>query len=264
MSGQEKNSKARTRSASRVENQTTTMNSPANNTDIMNALQEIVSRLNSIEKRIDSIDSKFESIDSKISSLENSLQYHSDTVDGLLSDVSALKSDMSVMKSMQDSLKDIDLETAGKCIEIQGLPSSHSENRLDIVKAIGNLVECPITNENIDYVYRNKRGNIVAKFIQTHKRNALLEKAKSKSKAQPIMAKDIGYRMSPNRIYVNEFLLYDTRELFYKVRLFQKQYNYKYSWTTNQKVFLREKEGSSALRINSLKDLFDIKPDYKP
>ena len=126
MSGQEKNSKARTRSACRVENQTTTMNSPANNTDIMNALQEIVSRLNSIEKRIDSIDSKFESIDNKISSLENSLQYHSDTVDGLLSDVSALKSDMSVMKSMQDSLKEctfqlfldlyIDLETAGKCI----------------------------------------------------------------------------------------------------------------------------------------------------
>ena len=78
------------------------------------------------------------------------------------------------------------------------------------------------------------------------------------------MAKDIRYKMSPNRIYVNEFLLYDNCELFYKVRLFQKQYNYKHSWTISQKVFLREKEGSSALRINSLKDLSDIKPEYKP
>ena len=59
----------------------------------------------------------------------------------------------------------VDLETAGKCIEIQNVPSFHSKNRLEIVKAIDNLVGSPITDENIDCLCRSNRGNIVGKFI---------------------------------------------------------------------------------------------------
>ena len=44
----------------------------------------------------------------------------------------------------------------------------------------------------------------------SHKRNALLVKAKSKSKDKPLIAKDMGYRISPKHTYVNKFLLYDT------------------------------------------------------
>ena len=89
------------------------------------------------------------------------------------------------------------------------------------------------------------------------------ESAKKVSKSSALTAKDIGYSSSHNKLYVNEFLLFDTRELFHKTRLFQKQFNYKYSWCINQKVYIREQEGKQAIRIHSVSDLKDLNPDYK-
>ena len=132
------------------------------------------------------------------------------------------------------------------------------ENLYDVVKAIANSVQTPITNENIDLAYRNKKKNIVAKFLQTHARDKIMNGFKAKSKTTPMLAKDLGFRSCSNRVYVNEFLLFDTRQLFFEVRKFQKRHNYKYSWTVNQKVYLRQAEGTPAIRVIDMSSLDDI------
>ena len=251
---------SRTRSASRVDS---TETSTPNNSDIKSALKEIVSRLDSIEKRIGSVDNRLDSIDGKIKSLEKDLQYQSDSVEILQKEVHALKDDMALVQQLKTSAKESEILSASKCLEIQGTPYHSNEKLLDIVAAVGNLVKTPINPTQIDYAYRNKRKNIVVKFLQSHVRNSVLESAKKVSKSSALTAKDIGYSSSHNKLYVNEFLLFDTRELFHKTRLFQKQFNYKYSWCINQKVYIREQEGKQAIRIHSVSDLKDLNPDYK-
>ena len=261
MSGNDSNStKARTRSTSRTDTKNMSP-SDANNGEIMAALKEILSRLDSIEKNVDSINKRMDSIDGKIKSLEHSMQYHSNIVEELKTDVTNLKTTAECVQQLKENNRDHAIMSASKCIEIQGAPYHSAENILDIVAAVGRVTNIVITKDHID-VYKNKQKNIVLKFLQTHIRNAIILKAKQITKTTPLTAKDIGYSSSPNKLYVNEYLLYETRDLFHKVREFQKAANYKFSWCINQKVYVREKENSPAIRIHTVADLKRIKPDY--
>lgn len=104
----------------------------------------------------------------------------------------------------------------------------------------------PLSKEHVDYVYRNKRGSIVVKFIPTHiLRNLLLDKSKSKSKTKPLMLKYVGYRATSNRLYANVHLLSETWNLSQQVGQFQKKYDSKISCTINQKAYLRKKKALS-------------------
>ena len=222
MSGNDSNStKARTRSASRTDTKNMSP-SDANNGEITAALlKEILSRLNSIEKNVDSINKRMDSIDGKIKSLEHSMQYHSNIVEELKTDVTNLKTTAECVQQLKENNRDQEILSASKCIEIQGAPYHSAENILDIVAAVGRVTNIVITKDHIDYAYRNKRKNIVVKFLQTHIRNAIILTAKQITKTTPLTAKDIRYSSSPNKLYVNENLLYKTGDLFLTVWEFQ-------------------------------------------
>ena len=234
----------RTRSASRSD-------ANVDQSEILKGIREILERLTKIENQMNQVDSR-------LKELETSYQFHSNQVSDLNDAVEKLKAECSEIPKLQERAYDQEISQANKTLEIQGIPHNSSENLYDVVKAIANSVQTPITNENIDLAYRNKKKNIVVKFLQTHARDKIMNGFKAKTKTTPMLAKDLGFRSCSNRVYVNEFLLFDTRQLFFEVRKFQKRHNYKYSWTVNQKVYLRQAKGTPAIRVIDMSSLDDI------
>ena len=230
----------------------------ADNREIMKGIQEILGRLQSIESRMKSMEECVAGFDKRIKDVEHAVQYQSDIIRELESDVSAAKTSIPKLK---EQAYDQELLVANKSVEIQGVPFNTHEKLNDIVTAVGRVADTPITKENIDVAYRNKKKNIVVRFLQTHVRSSLVDNFKKKTSSASLTANDLGFRSCSNKLYVNEFLLFDTRQLFFNARKFQKTHGYKYCWTINQKVYLCEDDGKPAIRVTGLSTLSDMKPN---
>ena len=90
--------------------------------------------------------------------------------------------------------------------------------------------------------------------MQTHVRESFLSSFKGKDDAGALVAKDSGYS-STAKIYVNELLSFETRQLFFKARKYKTDHGYRFAWTINQKVYVKESLESKAILIKSEADL---------
>lgn len=229
-------------SKTRAKSQTEPTDSPT--TDAFNAIME----------KLDSMDKRLASMEDKISGMEMGLNHHVQIVEELQVDVTAMKK---ALPDIQKKVEESELSVLNKCIEIQGIPANEHESLNDIVVAIADKANVPITHANIDLAYRrSNKTSIVVRFIQTHYRDKLLLNFKSLT-THPT-AKDIGFKSSSNIIFINEHLSYETRSLFHKVREFRKENNYKFAWTKNQHIYLRKTVDTKSIRIKSASDLVAI------
>ncbi|KAF6021451.1 hypothetical protein EB796_020238 [Bugula neritina] len=212
--------------------------------DIDATMKEILQQLKRINNRI-------EIIEEKVDSIESSLNYHTEQWKEVKEDMDQIKNTIPALKG---KMEEHEIEKANKMAEIQGVPHHQDESLKDIVTKVAELNDVHLTPVNIDMVYRNKsKKSIIVKFIQTHICQDFIRSFKAK-KNKSLTSKELGYKTA-SKIYINEYLLYPTRQLFHKVREYKKENNFKFAWTINQKVFLRETEGSKAIHIKSLSDL---------
>ena len=171
--------------------------------------------LREIRDYMKTMNERISKIEEKVSGIEDSLNYHSDVVEELKSDVSTIKS---VLPSIQQKVERHDHLSLNKSIEIQGIPHQSDESLVDIVLSVAQKQNVKIDSNNIDVAYRNRsKKSINVRFIQTHVRDNLLRAIKSND-STPLTAKDLGYK-TPDRVFVNELLSFEVRQLFYKVRL---------------------------------------------
>jgi len=114
-------------------------------------------------------------------------------VDGLTNRVDQLErgaeSRDQILEKLQSDLEEADgkLENINKYlrrtnIEINGIPYQNSENIIEILGRIGELVGCPILESDIDAAHRvptwvpNKIQPIIVKFAQRNKKTELLSR----------------------------------------------------------------------------------------
>ena len=69
---------------------------------------------------------------------------------------------------------------------------------------------------------------------------------------------DLGF-LESSKIFINEVLSAKQSTLFWQARSFKKDYNYRFIWTFNQKIYLRKDANSDAIIINSIEDLEKLK-----
>jgi regulator of replication initiation timing len=207
--------------------------------------------LNAIMEKLDSMDKRLENLEDKISGMETGLNHHVKIIEELQVDVTLMKK---VLPDIQKKVEETELSVLNKSVEIQGIPSNEHESLYDIVVAIAEKANVAITPDNIDLAYRRRnKTSIVVRFIQTHYRDKLLLNFKRLSNKPT--AKDIGFKSSSTRIFINEHLSFETRLLFHKAREFRKENDYKFVWTKNQHVYLRKSEDTKAIKIESTNDL---------
>ena len=144
-------------------------------------------------------------------------------------------------------------------VEICGVPEKRNENIMSVIKNVGSALGTTISDQDIVTGHRVARyskdettrdpKNIVIKFTSLAKKVELLNAAKLKRNTG-IYANNIGYGEN-TKIYVNEHLSPYYKTLHKKAREFCKNFNYKYCWIKEMKIFIKKEDNSRAICISN-------------
>ncbi|KAJ2942453.1 hypothetical protein O0L34_g16058 [Tuta absoluta] len=151
-------------------------------------------------------------------------------------------------------------------IEIAGIPEKQNESLYHLVSLTATKAGMELQEEDIDWIIRagpkrtpsegqnNFSRPIVVRFVRRLKRDELLKAGKARKN---ITTKGFSEAMDEKKIYINERLTRDTRLLFRDARSRNAAAGYKFCWVQNGNVYLRRREGSPAIRIQSKAELME-------
>lgn len=173
----------------------------------------------------------------------------------LLSECALLKKQVQA-----NELKIVQLEqySRNKNLEIKGIPMSQDESLPKILQNIGNAIDEPIVQSDVEVCHRiptkvSTQSNILVQFCSRSKRDAVLEKARKKR----LSTSDVGFAQSA-AVYINEHLCFELKKLLGMTIAKKKEKNWRFAWTKDGKIFARKTESSRALRIACVSDLDKI------
>lgn len=145
-----------------------------------------------------------------------------------------------------------------KNLEIQGVVKMEGESVAAILSKIGDAIEEPIAETDIEICHRVPSRNpgkssIIVQFKSRAKRDTTLRKAKKKR----LTNEDIGLD-NTTPVYVNEHLCPAVKLLLGMAVKRKHDNHWKSVWTYNGKVFAKQTEDSDAVRISCEADLAKI------
>ena len=203
----------------------------------------------------DTIKASQEFISSKFDELSNTVDNLKSANHDLRSQNEQLKERIAKLETNASAL-DCDMEHLKEYIrrdmlEIHGVPVSSNENTNNITIQIGQLLDINIEKSDISISHRlpSKEGYIppiIVKFTRRDVRNLMLNQ---KKRLRSISSLDLGLNQE-SKLYLNESLTQRGRLLLKAVKSFKRDFNYKFVWTSNGKVFLR-KNNSQTSQVHS-------------
>ena len=152
-------------------------------------------------------------------------------------------------------------------LEIQGIPVVSGENTNAIVLKVVQLVmpESKFDESiiSVSHRLRSPRGNlppaIIVKFVRRDVRDMIYMNRRNLGTKS---TRDLGLSES-NKIYVNESLTPQSRAVLIEAKKFRSQHRFKFIWTRNGRVFLKQDENQSACAFDSLQEFVDFKTRYE-
>lgn len=150
-------------------------------------------------------------------------------------------------------------------IEIAGCPEEASENNTHIVIALAKKIGVDLDERDVVSAERagpprttgrdgapTRPRPIAVRFTRRATRDALLRAARVR---RNVTTEGLPVSRPAQPLYVNERLTKHYRVLFQKARELSRSYKYKYIWTRDGKIFVRQEDGKARHRIRSDVDL---------
>ena len=233
-----------------------------------------------IKAEIDGMKREITSLTVKCNDIENSQTFLSSEYDSLKGSLQETKKDISevskTLKSLNDkvgssdrdlhetreTLDDLQQYLLRDCIEITGIPTPPKDDPKQIAVQVGQMLGIPVSEHHISTAHRlpstrKIKDRIIVKFVHRDMREAFYKNRSKligkKSKDVPLIASEYGKSIhETNNIYINESLTFHRKRLFGKVNEFKRRSKWKYVWTVNGKIYLRESENTRAYDFNSI------------
>ncbi|CAG9137652.1 unnamed protein product [Plutella xylostella] len=189
--------------------------------------------------RIDALEKKLEGRDKDIDNLKLTVHQMQETID------------FQAQRLVQNEIELIDV------------PETANENVYHIAEIMAKKIGVELTDNDIDEAYRTGPRRIctdgvekparplVIRLLRKKKRNELIKAAKVRKN---ICSSDIVPGTS-KRIYVNERLTTANRHLFRETRLRSRQYQFRFCWIKDGRIFVRKAEEKPAITIRSVLEL---------
>lgn len=226
-----------------------------------------------LRKSLDEVIKHMKIVDAKYDEFLNQMKTAEEERKALRTENKILKSTVQAMeKQLLSAMEESNAKNQydrRECLEIRGIPEPTTqleESKDDIVKKVGKLVGVDVTDNDIAVSHRlppsksykgKKTGppSIIVKFTRRVVKDRLYGARKNLSKKTTL---DLGYP-AENKIYLAESLTEKNRELFKQCLAAKKNLNFKFIWTKNEKIFMREERDSQVVYIKSKDDLVKIK-----
>lgn len=216
-------------------------------------LDNVSSAMSTIREQMDTVVARMACTEERVTELEErylqettALKYHIQKLEGQLS------------TQAQTYLRNE--------VEFIGVPEYPNENLTHIALVAANKIGVDLGENDIDWVLRagvsrkptssdsttNFARPVVMRLLRRAKRDEFIKCVKTR---KSITTKDLGIDNQAKRVFFNERLTRDNRELFRECRNRAAAAGYKFCWTSSGTIFLRKCEGCPAIRIRSVAEL---------
>lgn len=152
-------------------------------------------------------------------------------------------------------------QQARQCnVEISNLPEKLSENLVNIVTNIGAYIKLAVTTNDIVAVHRvpqakkesSQPKNVIVKFATRTIKDNFLAAAR---RARGLTSEQINISGTPRVIYINEHLTLKKKILFRETRIAAKEHGFRFVWSKNGNVLVRQKETSPVFSIRNVEEI---------
>lgn len=211
-------------------------------------MQNFTAVISKLESRLDSCDTRIDQLSSRMDAIEQRINAGAEHDDKLLQSIEQLKRD----------INDRDQELLLNDIEITCVPEQQGEGVPHIVMTLATKLGVSLAEQDIISACRvghppdpvvmgpsSRPRIIVARFARRAVRDQLLQAARVRRGAT---TEGTGLTGPSRRFYVNERLTRVNRQLFQRARMHGAQYNWRYVWTRDGKIFVRQHSGKDAPR----------------
>lgn len=150
-----------------------------------------------------------------------------------------------------------------KCnIEVQGIPVTANENPVAIAIDLGKALGVELKEEDVMAAHRvptfrpKATPPLIAQLRDRRLKNAFTAAYKKK---RDLTAKDVNQAFQVSRVYVNDHLTPETKNLLRLAKEKARELGHKYVWCNEGKIFVRKDDGQKCFRIDNEKDIQLIK-----
>ncbi|CAG4927024.1 unnamed protein product [Colias eurytheme] len=217
---------------------------------LLNGLNELKKELCEIKSSCEFLGGKIDDFANKISTMDARLV----ELESLDHKISSLDQEVSCLKAQ---LAANDTRSRLNNVEIKGVPIKKNENLYSVVDNICQKVSFSIKKEHINYLYRvpsqkTKDKPIIISFLNRYVKEDFVAAARA---SKELLARDIGYGDSNNRIFVNDHLSPEMKNLLNSCKLTAKDKHYDYVWVKFGKIHVRKNNSSPVIIITKKSDL---------
>lgn len=236
--------------------------------ELRSAMKEVVSginvtlntRLNELKEKMDDFGETLSFLGNQFDAMKTELDHNTTMVNKLKIENDSLRSELNSLSSRVGLMDQMSRSTN---FELQCVPEHKSENLLTIVKQLGTIVSCPLTDSDIMYCSRTAKSNpttsrprsILVKLSTPRLRDNLLAGAiqfnKKQSQDSKLNSSTLGIDDKKIPVYVVENLSAENKHLHAAARLRAKQLGYKYVWVRSGRVYVRKSDTSEAIFVRN-------------
>lgn len=217
---------------------------------------------------------------SEMVELSKSVQFISDKLDASAVLMEEVKNQLSDIKKENNNLKLENVKLSGEVselrervrsleqysrknnIEVSGIPSTAGENVLDVVKDLGRALQVEVKETDVSAAHRvpsynrDRQPSLVVQFQSKITKDLWIANYRKKKN---LTAHDVNSCFPGHRVYVNDHLSPENKQLLSRMKQKSKDLGYSFAWCRDGKFFVRKAAGDPVRRINSFLDIDKLK-----
>ena len=208
-------------------------------------------KLSLIERAFSELEKSVKHFSTKYDELLKQVQRSNDRAASLSAYVKNLKEDIKFCKKFKREIEDLSQYMHRDCLEVTGVLPTQEVTCSDLVCTIGKEMGLDLKQEDISTAHRlptyNKSADdkIIVKFTRRSVRDEFYGKRKT------VAGKEVGkvdtlrdLAQDPKKkLYISESLTQARKKLFGSINKFKKVNSWKYIWTNNRRIYLKQGDG---------------------
>lgn len=205
------------------------------------------------------------SLSKQVVTLQSTVSSNNEKLDSALLLINKLREENEVLNVENSLLKtqlaDLEQYTRSNNLILSNVPVTKSENVTDVVRKIGDLAGIKIVETDIDCCHRLRKTqkqlypDIIVKFCRRTIKQSLF----SNRRSPQLSHRDLGFGEtgSNSKIFINEHLTAQNVKLLNAAKMV-KNHGYKFVWSRNGRIFVRQQENSPVIPILSAVDIANL------
>ena len=234
-------------------------------------LSPINAKLDGLTTKLNDIDTAVNFLSGKYDALLNQLKDTNRKVNSHASDVAKVKENLKEIEKLaynaSSEVEQISQYLRRDCLEITGIAANKECSAEAITKSIGDVIGVPLQDNDISIAHpipTYKVGappKLVVKFTRRSLRNKFYSNRRKLARKK---AKDLpNLNLSSEAdVFISESLTPFKKKLFGDANKVKKHLKWKYIWTYNGRIFIRENEHKPSFSFDNAEDLNKFNLDH--